>query len=54
MNSVTRKTEKLQKKFKIFYDSKIKAKTRLSALRFYLGRKELYSILLSIHLFMLH
>jgi len=38
MNSATRKTEKLQKKFKVFYDTKIKLKTRLSSLRFYLGR----------------
>jgi len=36
MSSTTRKTEKLQKKFKVFFDSKIKAKTRISALRFYL------------------
>jgi len=39
MSLITKKTEKLQKKFKVFFDSKIKAKTRISALRSYLGTK---------------
>ncbi|ORX58457.1 hypothetical protein BCR36DRAFT_343705 [Piromyces finnis] len=36
MSSGTKKTEKLQKKFKVFYDTKIKLKTRLSSLKVYL------------------
>jgi len=35
--STLKKTEKLQKKFKTFFDTKIKLKTRLNALRVYLG-----------------
>jgi len=59
MNSLTKKTEKLQKKFKSFYDSKIKLKTRLSALKSYLDNVDIsekrrvcienYDLIIDIH-----